>query len=156
MQPEFEDRHRRRDTSTGNPARHVSACAGAVAPDHKSIALFAHGSMYTKPRFRYLMAKWIFHNHRPFSIVQDEELLEMLRMLYAKVDIPSPNTISRDVREIFALTRKQVRVILQEYPGHLHICLDGWTSLNVYLFLGVTVHRVISGDLKTFILDFIQ
>ena len=147
-------RHRR-DTSTGNLAQHAAACAGAVVPDHKSINMFAHGSTYTKPRFRYLLAKWIFRNHRPFAIIQDKELLQILRMLYAKVEVPSPNTVSRDVREIFALTRKQVGNILQEYPGRLHLCLDGWTSPNVYSFLGVTVHRVVNGDMKTFILDFI-
>ena len=143
-------------TSMGNLARHVAAYAGAVVSDNKSIASFAHGSTYTKHRFRFLIAKWIFHNHRPFAIIQDEELLQMLRMLYAKVDVPSPSTVSRDVREIFALTRKQVGKILQEYPGRLHLCLDGWTSPNVYSFLGITVHRVVNGDLKTFILDFVQ
>lgn len=146
----------RRDTSTGNLARHVSACASTVVPEHKSIASFAHGSTYTKPSFRYLVAKWIFRNHRPFSIIQDQELMQMLRMLYAKVEVPSPNTVSRDVREVFALSRKQVAKILQEYPGRLHICLDGWTSPNVYSFLGLTVHRVVNGDLKPFVLDFIQ
>lgn len=77
-------------------------------------------------------------------------------MLYAKVEVPTRTTVSRDVWEIFDITRKNVGKILQEYPGRLHLGLDGWTSPNVYSFLGVTVHRVVNGKVVTIILDFIK
>ena len=46
--------------------------------------------------------------------------------------------------------------LLQELPGAIHICLDGWTSPNVISFLGVTAHWHDAGEIKHIILDFIQ
>lgn len=36
------------------------------------------------------------------------------------------------------------------------MCVDGWTAPNVLSFLGVTVHHVEDGEMKSFILDFIK
>lgn len=105
---------------------------------------------------RYLLAVWIARRHRPFAIVEDPELRAIFHMLFDKVEIPSRSTVSRDVREVFAATRKQIRSLLRAYPGRLHLGLDGWTSPNVFSFLGVTVHRVVEGKVKQFILDFIR
>lgn len=105
---------------------------------------------------RYLLSIWVARRHRPFQIVQDPELIAIFRMLFAKVEIPSPSTISRDVREIFGLARSHVAKVLQDYPGRLHLGFDGWTSPNVLSFLGVTVHRVVDGKVVYFILDFIK
>lgn len=105
---------------------------------------------------RYLLALWIARRHRPFAIVEDPELLAIFEMLYAKVETPSRSTVSRDVREIFAVTHKHIGQLLKAHPGRLHLGLDGWTSPNVYSFLGVTVHRVVDGKATQFILDFIR
>ncbi|EKM53159.1 uncharacterized protein PHACADRAFT_56859, partial [Phanerochaete carnosa HHB-10118-sp] len=81
-------------------------------------------------------------HHHPYAIVQDPELVEILQMLNSKVDIPHPKTVSRNVHEIFTISRESVGKILQAHSDHLHLCIDGWTSPNVIPFLGVTVHRV--------------
>ena len=44
---------------------------------------------------------------------------------------------------------------LKQYPGHIHIGFDGWTSPNVISFLGVVVHTAHEGLLQSFLLDFI-
>lgn len=44
---------------------------------------------------------------------------------------------------------------LKQYPGHIHIGFDGWTSLNVISFLGVVIHTAREGLLQSFLLDFI-
>lgn len=44
----------------------------------------------------------------------------------------------------------------QDYPGKLHIGLDGWTSPNVILFLGVVVYLVHDGAMTSMILDFLK
>ncbi len=54
---------------------------------------------------RYLLAKWIAVHGRPFVIIVDAELLAIFRMLYAKVEVPHPTTLSRDLREIFQISR---------------------------------------------------
>lgn len=46
-------------------------------------------------------------------IVQDEELVAIFKMLHAAIDIPHPTTISRDVREMFTITREALGQYLQ-------------------------------------------
>lgn len=101
------------DTSTGNLNRHTEACNAKVAPAGQGIKDYAHGSTYSKAKFRYLCTLWVARNHRPYTIVQDEELLDIFRMLYSRVEVPHPTTLSRDVREVFEMTRLEIAKRLQ-------------------------------------------
>ena len=101
------------DTSTGNLQRHCKTCDVKVAPPGKGVNDFAHGSTYTAARLRLLCTLWIAESKRPFLIVRDERLLEIFRMLYSRVEIPHPTTLSRDVREMFAMTRANIAKDLQ-------------------------------------------
>ena len=56
---------------------------------------------------------WCARRYRPFNIVKDEELVEIFTMLYARVAIPHPITVSRDVKEIFRISRENVSKVLQ-------------------------------------------
>ncbi len=103
----------RHDDSTSNLKRHVNACDSKVAPDGATISNFAHGSTYNKATFRVQLALWIARRFRPFAIVEDPEFRNLLTMLYARVDIPSAKTISRDIKEIHALARENVKLVLQ-------------------------------------------
>jgi hypothetical protein len=86
---------------------------------------------------------------------------------------PSRYTVSRDVKEIFQMSRIKVANILkvwivpsrllllrltrpQAYPGKLHLCADGWTSPNVISFIGITVHWASEGQIVSLILDFVK
>jgi len=121
------------------------------------------------------IALWVARCHRPFSIVEDEELLDIFHDLNAQCITPSRVTVSRDVMEIFKMTRVKVAKILQvcshatyyrekcadllvceAYPGKLHLCIDGWTAPQVISFLGVTVHWIYVGQIKSLILDFLR
>ena len=62
---------------------------------------------------RYLLAKWTVQCFRPFVIVEDPELIEIFQMLFARIQIPSANTVSSDVREIFAVAQSSVKKLLQ-------------------------------------------
>ncbi len=117
---------------------------------------------------------WCARRHRPFTIVDDPEFQELMCMLYAKVELPSRVTISRDVQMI--MLDGKIRVIaflsvstrfsplilclpscpLQSLPCKIHICVDGWTSLNIMSFLGVTAHWHRDGEIEHIILDFIR
>ena len=77
------------------------------------IETFAHGSTYSKARMRYLLGMWVSRRSRPYIIVQDPELLEIFKMLYAKVEVPHPTTLSRDVKEMFIISRKYIFSLLQ-------------------------------------------
>lgn len=51
--------------------------------------------------------------HRPYAVVEDPELQEAFKMCYAAATLPSSCTISRDVQEVFELTKRDVSKMLQ-------------------------------------------
>jgi hypothetical protein len=103
----------RHDESTSNLVRHSDRCTPSSTTAASSITSFAHGSTYSYPKFRVKLALWIARRHRPFSIVEDDELIDIFMDLNNKVEVPSRVTISRDVKEIFQISRTKVAEILQ-------------------------------------------
>ncbi|KAF8584372.1 hypothetical protein K439DRAFT_1149262 [Ramaria rubella] len=73
---------------------HKTCCAPNEATSVSTIKSFAHGSTYTYGWMRYLLVLWVACHHRPYAIVHDEELLDILRMLYEPVDVLSARTLS--------------------------------------------------------------
>jgi len=112
--PSIKVTHVHHDDSTSNLVCHAKACdGGAIATSSNSIAAFAQGSTYTPQKFRMKLALWVAHRHRPFSIVEDDELIDIFMDLNNKVEVPSHFTMSRDVKEIFDLSRVKVAAILK-------------------------------------------
>jgi hypothetical protein len=87
--------------------------------------------------------------------------------------IPSPTTISRDVRLVFARTRQRIAKMLkvsdflfnpnakidptyQEYDGKLNFTTDAWTSTNHRAFVAVSVHLEHNGIPLTLPLDIVE
>ncbi len=127
-----------------------------AAENQGLIVDYASGHSYSAARLRYLLALWISHRHRPYKIVTDPELVEIFKMLYSKVDIVSPSTISRDIQDMHAIAKRNVAKSLQSTRGRLHFGINGWSSPNVISFLGVTVTRCVKGVMEEFVLDFIR
>jgi hypothetical protein len=69
---------KREEDSTTNLLRHVKSCEGQVVDASKSIANYAHGSMYSKAELHYLVSLWVFQCHQPFTIIDDEPLQRIL------------------------------------------------------------------------------
>jgi hypothetical protein len=84
-----------------------------LAPGSTSISSFAHGSSYTPQKFRMKLALWVARRHRPFTIVEDKELVDIFTDLNNKVEVPSRFTVSRDVKEIFYMSQIKVAAILK-------------------------------------------
>lgn len=89
--------------------------------------------------------------------------------------IPSPETVSRDVKAVFMRVRKRIakmlRVIirffvlsnddlllssLQEHKGALHFATDAWTSPNHKAYIAVTVHFEDKGVPIAMLLDIVE
>lgn len=79
----------------------------------QQITAFSSGTTYSVARFRYLLAMWCARCYRPFNIVKDDELVEIFTMLYARIDVPHPITVSCDVKEIFRISKENVAKVLQ-------------------------------------------
>jgi hypothetical protein len=59
------------------------------------------------------LALWVARRHWPFAIVEDGELVDIFTDLNNKVKVLSQFTVSRDVKEIFAISRMKVSEILK-------------------------------------------
>lgn len=66
------------------------------------------GAKYSKSLMRFKLMRWVVRRHRPYAIVEDAELREIFEMLYALVEVPSARTLSRDVIEVFEMSKRNV------------------------------------------------
>ena len=143
----------RSDDSTGNLTHHVKYCD----PQTKGAIIdFAAGTTYSAARARFLLSSWCANRSRPFTIVKDPEFIQYSRMLYTKVDIPSPSTISRDIIEMHSIARDDIINMLKDFKGKIHIGIDGWASANVLPFLGVTIAFCRKSEIEQFTLEFVR
>lgn len=111
MRADYED-------STGNLNRHVGACVPTRTAETDVITAYTAGTEYSYARMRFLTAMWCARRHRPYIAVEDPEFIQMLKMLYGRVEIPTRMTVSRDVRLI--LTDSMARVVMMFKVSVMH------------------------------------
>jgi hypothetical protein len=70
--------------------------------------------------------------------------------------IPSPTTVSRDVKHVFVKARCRIAQMLQGYDGALSFATDAWTSPNHKAFIAVTVHYELEGSPICLLLDLVE
>lgn len=102
------------------------------------------------------MGTWSARRARPHAIIEDEEFREILTMLHGTIKIHSHQTVSRDISDMYERSRVAIALHLQSVKHRLHLELDGWTSPNVFSFLGVTVRYFENGGVHGFVLDFVK
>jgi hypothetical protein len=59
------------------------------------------------------IALWVARRNRPFSIVEDEELLKIFKDLNSHCVTPLRKTVAHDIKEIFTVSRKNIGEILR-------------------------------------------
>ncbi|KAH9933857.1 uncharacterized protein B0H18DRAFT_831270, partial [Fomitopsis serialis] len=72
------------------------------------------------------------------------------------IEIPSPKTVSRDIKAAFAHCRECIKKILTDHPGRVHFATDAWTSPNHRAFVAWTVHFEFQGAPLLFLLDIVE
>src|SRR6202035_2562770 len=70
--------------------------------------------------------------------------------------IPSPTTVSRDVKKVFINVRKRLAKMLQEHDGDLNFATDAWTSPKHKAFVAATVHFENNGTPMRMLLDLVE
>ena len=70
--------------------------------------------------------------------------------------IPSPTTVSRDVKKVFVNAQKRITKMLQEHEGQLNFGTDAWTLPNHRSFVAVTVHLEEKGIPISLLLDLVE
>lgn len=138
------------DETTSNLIRHAKSCGSIALKTSTPVSNFDTGS------FRYLVAAWLARRARPHAIIEDEELREILVMHYSATEIHSRQTVAHDISDMYERSCLVIGLHLQSIKHRLHIALDGWTSPNVFSFLGVTVQYLEEGKICGFVLDFVK
>ena len=60
---------------------------------------------------------WIIRSNRPYLIVEDEYFIKLLHLFKSHVDIPSANTVSSDLKEIYKLMKARVVKLFAVSPA---------------------------------------
>lgn len=100
--------------------------------------------------------RWVAESKRPFNIVKDRGFQSLMKTGRPEYYIPSPNTVSRDVKKVFVNVRSRLAKMLQEHEGKLSFATDAWTSPNHKAFVAVTVHFEIDGAPMCMLLDLVE
>jgi hypothetical protein len=111
---------------------------------------------HTKSEARAEIIQWVSESKRPFNIVNDRGFQSLMKTGRPDYYIPSPTTVSRDVKRVFANVRKRLAKMLQEHKGQLNFATDAWTSPNHKAFIAVTVHFEIDGVPMCMLLDLVE
>ncbi|KAI1784273.1 hypothetical protein LXA43DRAFT_901906, partial [Ganoderma leucocontextum] len=111
---------------------------------------------HTKVETRTEIVKWVCESARPFNVVKDCGFLVLMKTGRPAHYIPSPSTVSRDVKTVFARTRNRIAKILQDYEGKLNFTTDGWTSPNHHAFIALCVHFEHKGQPLSVLLDVVE
>ena len=101
------------------------------------------------------MVKWIAESNRPANILTDHEFISMLTAGRPHITIPSPSTITRDVKSSFEACHSRISQLLRDHTGRLHFGTDAWTSPNQRAFVVWMVHLEHDGQMLSFLLDIV-
>ncbi|EJF62536.1 hypothetical protein DICSQDRAFT_13360, partial [Dichomitus squalens LYAD-421 SS1] len=165
--------------SSGNLFKHARACWGDEVVDHaielgdadvvrekvvkaklesKSITDFFQQKNPDKLKFshRLLTKAETRCDLRPFTTLKDRGFLMIVKCGHPGFYVPSPTTVSRDVKVVFVATRKRLARMLQSYPGRLSFATDAWTSPNHHSFVAITIHLELRGKPLRMLLDLVE
>ena len=65
------------------------------------------------PQSRAEIVRWVSESKRPFKIVKDRGFQSLMKTGRPGYHIPSPETVSRDVKKVFVRVRKRIAKTLQ-------------------------------------------
>lgn len=127
---------------------------------------------FTRIETRTEIVKWVAEDLRPFRIVKDRGFLVLMKTGRPGYYVPSPSTVARDVKVVFARTRTRVARFLrvsfvamhsmgicclplckQRYPGRLNFATDAWSSPNHRAFVAFLCFLEHQSTLFVIVLD---
>ncbi|KAH6911784.1 hypothetical protein BKA70DRAFT_1086222, partial [Coprinopsis sp. MPI-PUGE-AT-0042] len=150
--------------STSNLRKHAKKCWGdeavdqacltASAADVRKSGILASGqwSQSIDVMFKRTGKGKVSYSHRQHTSVETR-LMKTGRPEYK---VPSPSTVSRDIKAVFAKARQCMAKLLSEHDGALSFATDAWTSPNHRAYIAFTVHFEHEGTPVAFLLDFAE
>ena len=100
---------------------------------------------------------WIVMSMQPFSVVEEEYFIEMIKKFDPHYRIPNRKYIKKHVINRFDNRRKILKYDIEKIKSGISLTTDMWTSDNSHTaFLGVTCHYIDDNwTLRHFLLDII-
>jgi hypothetical protein len=86
--------------------------------------------------------------------VKDQGFQHLMKTGRPDYYIPSPTTVSQDVKRVFANVQKYIAKMLQEHDGKLNFATDTWTLPNHKAFITVTAHFEVNGEPVCYVVGF--
>jgi hypothetical protein len=131
---------------------------------------------HTKVEARTELVCWVAESLRPFWIVDVHGFQCLMKTGQLQYYLPSPMTVSRNVKTVFAKTRGRIAKMLQvccvqswsmqlvlktayalqQFKGKLSFAMDCWTVPNHRAFMAVTVHLEVCGVPLCMLLDIVE
>ncbi|KAJ7275136.1 hypothetical protein C8J57DRAFT_1062643 [Mycena rebaudengoi] len=153
--------------STSNMRKHAIQCfgqnvvdaaingEGAKNPDGSIFAAFARAGQ------RPVNVTHRAHTNseartRPPHLINDRGFRTLMTAGRPTLQLPSGQTVSRDIQMSFIKCKSTIDNLLQNYPGQLNFATDAWTSPNHRAFVAWTVHLHHEGTPLAFLLDIIE
>ncbi|KAF8718330.1 hypothetical protein AX14_011894 [Amanita brunnescens Koide BX004] len=99
---------------------------------------------------------WMCKSKRPFVIAKDRGYHQNMKTGRPHQYIPSPETISQDVRVVFVEARKHMSRLLKAHDGRFHFATDCWTAPNRRAYMAVTIQFATEGVVKEWLLDIVE
>jgi hypothetical protein len=65
--------------------------------------------------YRAEIMHWVSESKRPFKIVKDHGFQKLMKTGWPEYHIPSPETVSHDVKKVFLHVRKRMAKMLEVY-----------------------------------------
>jgi hypothetical protein len=99
---------------------------------------------------------WVAESLHPFETIHDQGFQALMKMGWPEYYLPSPPTVSCDVKLVFTKVRQCVAQMLQKYDGELNFAMDAWTAPNHKAFVAISVHLEHKGEPLAMLLDIIE
>ena len=113
VDPEHHTPHLRARMSTGHGTKNMQdgmkACNKRVSTTSTTMLAVNVHKPYSAAAHRTLIAMRCTKNHRPFNSVLDEDYQAEVQMLRPGTILPSPQTVSHDIKAIYSEMSKNVR-----------------------------------------------
>ncbi|KAG6913790.1 hypothetical protein DXG01_004289 [Tephrocybe rancida] len=100
---------------------------------------------HTSDEARAHMALWCSESHRAMRVVRDHQFITLMKAGRPGTTLPSPSTVSRDIKAAFERCHERIDGILRNHDGHVHFATDAWT-----------VHLHHQGNILVFLLDVME
>ncbi|GBC05963.1 hypothetical protein RclHR1_06530003 [Rhizophagus clarus] len=104
------------------------------------------------------LVEWITVDLQPFSVVTNDQFINLINTLDPRYRIPGKTNIKEKVVNHFDNMRKNIKLDIDKIPGKVSLTSDMWTStLNNNSFLGLTIHFIDQEwKMQHFLLDIIS